>query len=58
MKTQGTCLDLKALLLATAIINILTDIAVLVLPMPIVWNLKIQRSQKVAVSGIFLLGGL
>ncbi|KAI4184937.1 MAG: hypothetical protein L6R41_004429 [Letrouitia leprolyta] len=55
-KTKGKCLDFTALLLSTAIINICTDVAVLVLPMPLVWNLKIEKSQKFAVSGIFLLG--
>lgn len=57
-KTKGKCLDFTALLLSTAIINICTDVAVLVLPMPLVWNLKIEKSQKFAVSGIFLLGSL
>ncbi|KAL8952372.1 MAG: hypothetical protein Q9222_001708 [Ikaeria aurantiellina] len=56
MKTKGTCVDLSTLLLVTAITNIVTDVAILVLPMPVVWNLHIQRSQKVAVTGIFLLG--
>ncbi|KAI4268066.1 MAG: hypothetical protein L6R38_007976 [Xanthoria sp. 2 TBL-2021] len=57
-KTQGTCMDLRVLLLVTASLNIVTDVALLILPMPVVWNLKIERSQKFAVSGIFLLGGL
>lgn len=56
-KTTGKCVDFTALLLSTAVINICTDVAVLVLPMPLVWRLKIERSQKFAVSGIFLLGG-
>ncbi|KAL8750904.1 MAG: hypothetical protein Q9199_006777 [Rusavskia elegans] len=57
-KTQGTCMDLRVLLLVTASLNIVTDVALLILPMPVVWNSKIERSQKFAVSGIFLLGGL
>ncbi|KAI4094204.1 MAG: hypothetical protein LQ339_007547 [Xanthoria mediterranea] len=56
-KTQGTCMDLRILLLVTASLNIVTDVALLILPMPVVWNLNIERSQKFAVSGIFLLGG-
>ncbi|KAL8646473.1 MAG: hypothetical protein Q9226_006836, partial [Calogaya cf. arnoldii] len=56
-KTKGTCVDLTVLLLVTASLNIVTDVALLMLPMPLVWNLKIERSQKFAVSGIFLLGG-
>ena len=55
---KGTCLDFPALLYATAVLNIITDVAILLLPMPIVWHLRIQMSQKIAISGIFLLGGL
>ncbi|KAL9640523.1 MAG: hypothetical protein Q9204_000670 [Flavoplaca sp. TL-2023a] len=57
-KTQGTCIDLTLLLLVTASTNIVTDVALLILPMPLVWKLNIERPQKFAVSGIFLLGGL
>ncbi|KAL8961642.1 MAG: hypothetical protein Q9193_001837 [Seirophora villosa] len=57
-KTKGKCVDFTALLIATAAVNIFTDVAVLVLPMPMVWKMKIQKAQKLAVSGIFLLGGL
>ncbi|KAL8963927.1 MAG: hypothetical protein Q9183_004840, partial [Haloplaca sp. 2 TL-2023] len=56
-KTEGTCMDLNPLLIVTACLNIITDIALLILPMPVVWNLQIDRSQKLAVSCIFLLGG-
>jgi hypothetical protein len=38
--------------------NILTDIMVLVLPLPIVGNLKLHRSQKWVLMGIFCLGFL
>lgn len=57
-KTKGKCVDFTALLIATAAVNIFTDVAVLVLPMPMVWKMKIEKAQKLAVSGIFLLGGL
>ena len=57
MKTHGTCLNITALLISTAVLNIVTDVGILILPMPIVWRLQIQNPQKVAVSSIFLLGG-
>ena len=57
MKTHGTCLNITALLISTAILNIVTDVGILMLPMPIVWRLQIRKSQKFAVSSIFLLGG-
>lgn len=57
-KTTGSCLNLTVLLVVTASTNIVTDVALLILPMPVVWNLKVELSQKFAVCGIFLLGGL
>lgn len=57
-KTHGSCLNLTVLLVVTASTNIVTDVALLILPMPVVWNSKIEPSQKFAVTGIFLLGGL
>lgn len=38
--------------------NIMTDLALLALPIPSVWSLQIPRAQKVILSGIFVLGGL
>ena len=38
--------------------NILTDAAILILPMPFVWKLHLPRAQKMALSSIFLLGVL
>jgi hypothetical protein len=34
-----------------------TDAVVLMLPMPIVWNLQISRSKKIGLSFAFLVGG-
>ncbi|KAI6092006.1 hypothetical protein F4821DRAFT_154973 [Hypoxylon rubiginosum] len=42
--------------LASAIINVIGDIAVLALPLPIVWRLHTSRSKKWSLSFLFLLG--
>lgn len=55
---HGSCLNMTSLLLSGAAINILTDVSILILPMPTVWHLQIAKLQKFAVSGVFLLGGL
>lgn len=39
-------------------INIFTDLAVAILPLPVIWNLNLRRSQKLALSGLFGLGCL
>lgn len=52
-RKQGTS---RAFVLA--IINILTDLAILALPLPWLWNLQMSKSRKFTVLAIFLLGGL
>ena len=54
--TPGTCINQKASFLAIAVPSILTDIAILILPLPQVWKLHTNRSQKISLSAIFLLG--
>ena len=44
--------------LGTAIPNIVTDVALLVLPIPYIWRIQRPTSQKIALAGIFMLGGL
>ncbi|KAI9888106.1 MAG: hypothetical protein M1823_000041 [Watsoniomyces obsoletus] len=51
-------MDLHALALAMAITNIVGDLLVLLAPFPIVWGLHASRARRLAVVGIFLLGGL
>lgn len=55
---HGTCIDLKQFVLGVSVPNIVIDVALLALPLPFVWGLQLNRSQKFAVSGIFLLGSL
>lgn len=44
--------------MGTGATNTISDFAILILPMPIVWALKIRRRQKMVICGIFLLGAL
>ena len=53
-----TCIDLLRYFLGTAIPNVVTDILLLVFPIPWIWKLVMPTSQKIALLGIFLLGGL
>lgn len=41
-----------------AVLSLVGDVYVLVLPLPALWQLKINTRKKVAVVGIFLLGSL
>ncbi|KAJ5102120.1 hypothetical protein NUU61_004342 [Penicillium alfredii] len=52
----GKCLDFKKFGIGYAIVNIVTDIAVWLLPIPMIWDVQLRVGQKIALSLIFLLG--
>jgi hypothetical protein len=54
----GHCINLKGSFIGNAVPNILTDMAILTLPMPQVWRLHTTLVQKCQLSIIFLLGSL
>ena len=54
---QGTCIDIVALYLSSAPITILTDLAILLLPLPILTSLRIEFRQKVVLVATFVVGG-
>lgn len=54
----GHCINQVATWIANAISTILTDLAILLLPMPQVWKLNLQTSSKIAISFAFALGFL
>ncbi|KAJ9144184.1 Integral membrane protein [Pleurostoma richardsiae] len=55
-KTPGKCIDQHTFYFASAIINVVGDVAVLSLPLPVVWRLHTSRSKKWSLSFLFLLG--
>lgn len=55
---NGHCIDSISFYYWTAGLNILADVMLLVLPIPLVWRLQMVPSKKIAVSIIFLCGGL
>ena len=54
----GQCIPQEALWIGSSVTSLLTDVAILCLPMPMIWNLRIPKKQKVALAGVFLLGTL
>ncbi|KAL9630232.1 MAG: hypothetical protein Q9164_006526, partial [Protoblastenia rupestris] len=52
----GQCIPQEALWIGSSVTSLLTDVAILCLPMPMIWNLRIPMKQKVALAGVFLLG--
>ncbi|MCJ1362842.1 hypothetical protein MMC16_001948 [Acarospora aff. strigata] len=56
--TKGTCLNRAAIYIATAAVNIATDVTLLLLPIPIVVTLQMRRMRKVSVVFVFALGSM
>lgn len=53
----GKCLPLLTFIIASAAINIATDIAVVVLPIQMLWTIRIPLRQKISLYILFGLGG-
>lgn len=51
--TEGTCIDVVKLYFATAIANIITDLILFVLPIRLIWQLRMPKVQKIGVAIIF-----
>jgi hypothetical protein len=51
-----TCLAEVPYFVAFSVIDLILDIAIYLLPMPTLWNLKMATSQKIALIGIFGTG--
>jgi hypothetical protein len=54
----GFCFDKKALWFSNSAVHILTDILILIYPMPVLKSLQLPKRQKFALMGVFALGGL
>ena len=52
----GHCGNISAYYLSTAIVNFLLDVAIVTLPLPILWGLQMKTSRKIALTAIFSLG--
>lgn len=50
--------DDYAFLIGNAVPNIVTDVAILSLSIPVIWKLHRTLAQKIALAGIFMLGSL
>ncbi len=56
----GYCLDFSSIIdffMITGAINMVTEIVVLCLPLPVVWNLNMSKNRKIGLSFAFALGG-
>lgn len=56
--TEGYCINRTPLYIATAVLNIVTDIMLLILPIPMIVRLQMPRVQKIGLILIFGVGSL
>ncbi|KAL2823296.1 hypothetical protein BDW59DRAFT_163458 [Aspergillus cavernicola] len=54
----ASCLDQRAALIADSVISMVSDILILVLPLPLTWSLQMSRNKKLRVIGMLSAGGL
>ncbi|KAI0549716.1 hypothetical protein F4679DRAFT_595511 [Xylaria curta] len=50
------CIKTLAKLEAICITDFFADVAIIVLPIPLIWHLKLSKGRKIGISAIFLLG--
>ncbi|KAJ2992348.1 hypothetical protein NUW58_g2196 [Xylaria curta] len=53
---EGTCIDSKSLHLCAVIVNLILDLAILILPQPVIWRLQMTTPRKIGVSTVFAIG--
>jgi hypothetical protein len=52
----GVCGNRNAAFVAAGATNMITDVGIMILPLPFVWSLQMSSVNKVALSLVFLLG--
>ncbi|KAJ4359464.1 uncharacterized protein N0V89_000018 [Didymosphaeria variabile] len=52
----GSCGDLTAAYVSIGIVDVITDIIIFILPLPLISRLKMRRSTRFATMGLFALG--
>jgi len=56
--TKGTCINGQLYFVIAESISCLISTVIVCMPIPLIWDLSLQLPQKIAVGGLFLLGGL
>ena len=56
--SAGDCLNITTLVVYCCVSNIVIDALLVLLPVPMIWNLRMQRDQKFRIYFMFVLGTL
>ncbi|KAI9842873.1 MAG: hypothetical protein M1838_002963 [Thelocarpon superellum] len=55
-QVPGLCVDTYAISVFTAAMNVIADINILIVPMPIVWRANLEKKTRIGPKLIFLMG--
>lgn len=55
---SGRCIDIMILFRYVSGLNLASDVAILILPLPVIWGLHTSRAQKVGLTLAFLTGSV
>lgn len=58
LNVQGSCVNILLAACIPGSINVISDVVTFLLPVPLIWNLHMERNRKIQLVGIFLLSGL
>ncbi|KAL2056335.1 hypothetical protein ABVK25_003358 [Lepraria finkii] len=58
MSPPGHCINLLAFYRWLSLPNLLADVIMLLMPVNMIWKLQVTFRQKLALSGVFLMGGV
>ena len=54
----GTCMDRGPVFIGQSIPTVVFDLIILALAVPLVWGIQLPRTSRIALLGIFMMGGL
>lgn len=55
---EGSCININTFYFANSALNIITDMIIYILPIPILWKLQLPVIQRVGLCAVLGLGGL
>ena len=54
----GRCIDQSLFITLVSVFYMMTDFAIYIMPIPVIWHLQMTKRRKLELSVVFLLGGL
>ena len=52
------CGNMRAVFISVGTINLILDVGVIILPMPVLWNLQLALRKKLGLTAIFGIGAM